>query len=85
MKKILFMLIFIIISCQAESLKIDTLEIKNVNYESGEFGSTTFRILCINGYVWLQSGVSGSRTLSQMFQNNIPNANAQAIKCENEK
>lgn len=85
MKKILFTLIFIIISCQAERLKIDTLEIKDVNYESGEIGSTTFRILCINGYVWLQSDSSSTKTLSQMFQNNIPNANAQAIKCENEK
>lgn len=62
-------------------IKVTTLEIKSVNYENGAWGATTFRIVCINGYKWIQSGSVNTTTLSQMFieVNNQP----RLIKCEN--
>ena len=79
MKKIILLLL-ISLSVFAD-IKVTTLETKSVNYENGGIGATTFRMLCINGYQWLQSGVGNTKTLSQMFTeiNNQP----RLIKCEN--
>ena len=62
-------------------IKVKTLETKSVNYENGALTATTFRIVCINGYKWIQSGSVNTTTLSQMFieVNNQP----RLIKCEN--
>lgn len=87
MKKII-LIVIISLSVFAD-IKVTTLETKTVNYENGEIGASTFRILCINGYQWLQSGSGSTKTLSQMFENNIVYAggvkmyNVSAIKCEN--
>ena len=87
MKKIILLLL-ISLSVFAD-IKVTTLETKSVNYENGEIGAPTFRILCINGYRWLQSGSGNTKTLSQMFENNIvyyggvKMYNVSAIKCEN--
>ena len=87
MKKIILLLL-ISLSVFAD-IKVTTLESKSVNYENGEIGATTFRILCINRYQWLQSGSGNTKTLSQMFENNIvyyggvKMYNVSAIKCEN--
>ncbi len=87
MKKIILLLL-ISLSVFAD-IKVTTLETKSVNYENGEIGAPTFRILCINGYQWLQSGVGTGRSISQMFENNIVYTggvkmyNVSAIKCEN--
>ena len=68
--------------CSAEELKVTTLEVKKVNYVNGNIGGTVFRIVCINEYKWLQyDGVQGS--ISQMFQSNLMNGNAQPIQCKN--
>ena len=45
-------------------------------------GATVLRIVCINGYKWLQYGdMHGS--ISQIFENDRINKSAQAIPCEN--
>lgn len=83
MKKItLLTLLALMTLCSAEELKVTTLETKQVNYENGRLGATYFKILCINGYKWLQYETS-SGSISQMFQSNIMNGNAQAIPCNN--
>lgn len=80
------LLLFCCAEAIASELKVTTLETKSVNYEKG---ATTFRTVCINGYQWLQSGSGTTKTLSQMFENNIVYAggvkmyNVSAIKCEN--
>lgn len=83
MKKIILLTLLALITlCSAEELKVTTLEVKKVDYENGDIGDTLFRILCINGYKWLQfRGAQGS--ISQMFQSNIINGNAQPIQCKN--
>ena len=87
MKKIILLTLLALITlCSAEELKVTTLETKQVNYENGNIGSTVFRIVCINGYKWLQyGGMKGS--ISQMFKHNVTNGimnrNAQPIQCEN--
>lgn len=82
MKKTLLLLALMISSLYAEELKVTTLEVQRVNYENGNMGATVFRIVCINGYKWLQyEGMQGS--ISQMFQNDRINKNAQAIPCNN--
>ena len=83
MKKIILLTLLALITLSsAEELKITTLEVKRVDYENGRLGSTYFKILCINGYKWLKyDGVHGS--ISQMFQSNVMNGNAQPIQCEN--
>lgn len=61
-------------------IKVKTLETKRVDYQNGNITATIFRIVCINGYKWLQyDGMHGS--ISQMFieVNNQP----RLIKCEN--
>ena len=83
------LLLFCCAGAIASELKVTTLETKSVNYENGEIGATIFRTVCINGYQWLQSGSGNTKTLSQMFENNIVYAggvkmyNVSAIKCEN--
>lgn len=83
MKKII-LLVLISLSVFAD-IKVTTLETKAVNYENGEIGAPTFRILCINGYQWLQSGSGNTKTLSQMFENcyTMSAPVATAIKCQN--
>ena len=79
---ILLTLLALITLSSAEELNVTTLEVKRVDYENGRLGSTYFKILCINGYKWLKyDGVHGS--ISQMFQSNVMNGNAQPIQCEN--
>ena len=70
-------------SVENENFKsILKLDIKKVDYENGNMGATVFRIVCINGYKWLQyEGMHGS--ISQMFQSNVMNGNAQPIQCKN--
>ena len=82
MKKALLLLALMISSLCAEELKVTTLEEKRVDFNNGSITATTFRIVCINGYKWLQyDGMHGS--ISQMFQNDRINKNAQAIPCKN--
>lgn len=83
MKKIILLTLLALMTlCSAEELKVTTLEVKRVNYENGNMGATVFRIVCINGYKWLQyDGMHGS--ISQMFQKDVMNGNAQPIQCKN--
>ena len=82
MKKIILLTLLALMTlCSAEELKVTTLEVQRVNYENGNMGATVFRIVCINGYKWLQyEGMRGS--ISQMFENNNNNI-AKAIPCKN--
>lgn len=79
MKKLLLALVSL--SSFANELNVTTLETKQVNYENGRLGASYFKILCINGYKWLQYETS-SGSISQMFESNI-NGVAKPIKCEN--
>ena len=86
MKIVLLTLMALITLCSAEELKVTTLEVKRINYENGNISSTIFRVVCINGYKWLQhEGMQGS--ISQMFKHNVTNGimngSAQPIQCEN--
>lgn len=83
MKKIILLTLLALITlCSAEELKVTTLDIKKVDYENGNMGATVFRVVCINGYKWLQyEGMRGS--ISQMFHSNVMNGNAQPIQCKN--
>ena len=81
MKKIIALTLLALITlCSAEELKVTTLEVKRINYENGNIGASIFRVVCINGYKWLQKdGEYGS--ISQMFTevNNQP----RLVKCKN--
>ena len=81
MKKIILLTLLALMTlCSAEELKVTTLEVKKINYQNGNIVATMFRIVCINGYKWLQKdGEYGS--VSQMFTevNNQP----RLVKCEN--
>ena len=81
MKKIILLTLLALMTlCSAEELKVTTLEKKVIDYENGNIGPTVFRVVCINGYKWLQyDGIHGS--ISQMFENN--NNIAKAITCKN--
>ena len=81
MKKIILLTLLALMTlCSAEELNVTTLEVKKVNYTNGNIGGTVFRIVCINGYKWLQyDGKHGS--ISQMFH--LMNGNAQPIQCNN--
>ena len=84
-KVILLTLLALMTLCSAEELKVTTLDIKKVDYENGNMGATVFRVVCINGYKWLQyEGMHGS--ISQMFENNEINKFVyvtKAIPCKN--
>ena len=81
MKIVLLTLMALITLCSAEELKVTTLEVKRINYENGNISSTIFRVVCINGYKWLQyDGMHGS--ISQMFESGNYSY-AQPIKCNN--
>ena len=69
--------------CSAEELKVTTLEVKKVNYENGNIAATIFRIVCINGYKWLQyDGMQGS--ISQMFESGPGQYGySMPVKCKN--
>ena len=94
MKKIILLTLLALITlCSAEELKVTTLETKQVNYENGNIAATTFRVVCINGYKWLQYGTENGSishrydiengSISQMFQNDRMNGYTQAIPCKN--
>jgi len=68
--------------CSAEELKVTALEVKRVDYENGNMGATVFRVVCINGYKWLQYEVTYG-SISQMFQKDVMNGYAQPIQCKN--
>ena len=82
-KVILLTLLALMTLCSAEELKVTTLDRQKVDYNNGNIiGATVFRIVCINGYKWLQyEGMQGS--ISQMFQKDVMNGNAQPIQCKN--
>lgn len=86
MRKLLLIILLAltILAHAEEELKVTTLSIARVNYENGMIGPTIFRILCVNGYKWLNYSDSHGST-SQMFQNNVMNGNAQAIPCKNKE
>lgn len=70
------------LSVQAEELKVTTLDTKSINYENGMISSTSFRILCINGYKWLQyNNTTGS--ISQMFEYDNILQRTMPIRCKN--
>lgn len=82
MKIVLLALLALMTLCSAEELKVTTLESKRIDYENGNIGPTIFRVVCINGYKWLQYN-GGNGSISQMFQSNVMNGNSQPIKCNN--
>ena len=81
MKKIIALTLLALMTlCSAEELKVTTLEVKKINYQNGKVGDVILKVVCINGYKWLQKdGEYGS--ISQMFTevNNQP----RLVKCEN--
>ena len=81
MKKIIALTLLALMTlCSAEELKVTTLEVKRINYENGKVGGVILKVVCINGYKWLQyDGMKGS--ISQMF--NMINGNALPIQCNN--
>ena len=87
MKKItLLTLLALMTLCSAEELKVTTLEVKKVDYANGNMGLSVFKIVCINGYKWIQYDGRNS-SISQMFKHNVTNGimngNAQPIQCKN--
>ncbi len=79
---ILLTLLALMTLCSAEEINFTTLEKKVIKYENETMGATVFRVICINGYKWLQyDGMYGS--ISQMFKNDRMNGYAQAIPCKN--
>ena len=81
MKKLL-LITLLALSAYAD-IKVDLLEEKQVNYPNGMMGPTQFRILCINGYKWLQFGGSNG-SMAQMFEWEFL-LKTTPIKCENKK
>ena len=81
MKKIIALTLLALMTlCSAEELKVTTLEVKKINYQNGKVGDVILKVVCINGYKWLQyEGMHGS--ISQMF--NMINGNALPIQCNN--
>ena len=81
MKKIIALTLLALMTlCSAEELKVTTLEVKKINYQNGKVGDVILKVVCINGYKWLQyEGMQGS--ISQMF--NMINGNALPIQCNN--
>jgi len=83
MKKIILLTLLALMTlCSAEELKVTALEVKRVDYENGNMGATVFRVVCINGYKWLQYEVTYG-SISQMFQKDVMNGYAQPIQCKN--
>ena len=76
MKKIILLsLLALMTLCNAEELKITTLEVKRVDFNNGQLTASILRIQCINGYKWLQKDGENS-SISQIFQNNAIHNNA---------
>ena len=73
-----------LLSADEYELKVKVLSKQQVDYENGKFSSTTFRVLCINGYQWLQYGLTYG-SASQMFddKNGVIDGPAKPIKCKN--
>ena len=68
--------------CNAEELKVTTIDKKRIDYENGSMGATTFRIVCINGYKWLQYGIENG-SISQMFEYDNILQRTMPIQCKN--
>lgn len=81
MKKLL-LITLLALSAYAD-IKVDLLEEKLIDYPNGLFGPSQFRILCINGYQWLQFG-SANGSASQMFEWDFV-LKTTPVKCENKK
>ena len=82
MKKLLLLtLLALNVLCNAEELKVKTLDVKRVNYENGNIGATVFRVVCINGYKWIQYGERHG-SISQMLESG-QYGYSMPIKCEN--
>ena len=83
MKKIITLTLLALMTlCSAEELKITITEVKRVEYSNKNIVPSVFRIVCINGYQWLQYD-GRHDSISQMFQNDRMNGYAQAIPCKN--
>lgn len=62
--KYVFIIITIAVNLFAD-IKVDVLESKNIKYDN-IYTETNFKILCINGYQWLQVGEADTRSVSQI-------------------
>ena len=83
MKKIILLsLLALMTLCSAEELKVTTLEVKRVDYSNGNAGDTIFRIVCINGYKWLQYGIENG-SISQIFEYDNILQRTMPITCKN--
>lgn len=84
--KLLLITCLLQVILSAEELKVTILSAQNVNYAAnGTLGGTPFfRILCINGYQWLQYNITNG-SVSQMFEmnNGVIHGTAIPIKCQN--
>lgn len=74
--KYAFIIITIAVNLFAD-IKVDVLESKNVKDE------TNFKILCINGYQWLQVGEGNARSVSQIHVDS--GFYSKALRCKNKE
>ena len=82
MKKIILLTLLALMTlCSAEDLRVEILEVKRVDYNNKNIIPAVFRIVCINGYKWLQYN-GRHDSISQMFQKDAMNGNAQPITCK---
>lgn len=81
MKK-LILLALVSLSAFAMELKVTTLSTHDVNYQNGAISGGNFRILCINGYQWLQFGIN-TGSVSQMFDYDNNLQRTMPIRCKN--
>ncbi len=77
------LLIISLFSLNASALNVDLIKKVKVDYANGSLVDSTFRILCIDGYKWLESQSGYSRSVSQMFDDKNKEGYAQPIKCKN--
>lgn len=63
-------------------IKVDVLESKNIKYDN-IYTETNFKILCINGYQWLQVGDVGTRSVSQIHVDS--GFYSKALRCKNKE
>ena len=86
MKRILISL-GILINMNATELKVNVLDEVEIKSSSSLLSSNlTFKILCIDGYKWLQFGGDTHGSVSQIFEAKYINAFADAavpVKCKN--
>lgn len=63
-------------------IKVDVLESKNIKYTS-IYTETNFKILCINGYQWLQVGEVDTRSVSQIHVDS--GFYSKVLRCKNKE